>query len=265
MAPTPFLGISLKAYFGKEETLEWCRNISSILLAHPAAVAGQVDVAVFPSHPFVHSVSEIFQGQNVSVGAQDVSAHSQGPVTGEVTANQLADLGVGYVEVGHAERRRHFGEDDGVIRSKVAAGLEAGIPPVLCVGESEVGRAGHAASVCIGQIDSAFASAASHPALARAIIAYEPVWAIGEAESASPDHILAVHSLIRQHLDTVLGLPDVRIIYGGSAGPGLFSEIAEGPSGLFLGRFAHNAENFQKVLEEVVEHLPGAPTQTLSA
>ncbi len=264
MAHTPFIGISLKAYFGKEETLEWCQKISSVLSAHPASIAGRVDVAVFPSHPFIESVAEIFSGQNVVVGAQDVSAHSQGPVTGEVTANQLADLGVGYVEVGHAERRQHFGEDDRVVQAKLTAGLEAGIPPVLCVGESEDRGAEYAASVCIEQINSACAAVASLPALARAIIAYEPVWAIGEAESASPEHILAVHALIRQHLDTVLGLPEVRVIYGGSAGPGLFAEISGGPSGLFLGRFAHNADNFQKVLDEVVEHTPGVSARTLT-
>lgn len=264
MTHTPFIGVSLKAYFGRQETFGWCRRISDVIDAHSPAVSGAVDIAVFPSHPFILGVTEIFDGQNVIIGAQDVSAHSQGPFTGEVTANQLADLGVGFVEVGHAERREHFGEDDQLVAAKISAGLSVGIPPMLCVGESEARGPDYAAEVCIEQIESALGAVATDHSLSGAVIAYEPVWAIGEINSASPEHILGVHEIVRHHLDTSLTVPDMRIIYGGSAGPGLFGQISNGPSGLFLGRFAHDIDNFQKILQEVLESPAGTPADTVA-
>lgn len=264
MGHTPLIGVSLKAYFGREETLGWCQRISEVIARCSPDPSGAVDIAVFPSHPFLESVAEIFLGQPVIVGAQDVSAHSQGAFTGEVTANQLADLGVGFVEVGHAERRQLFGEDNHMVAAKLRAGLGAGIPPMLCVGEAEAQGPDYAAAVCVEQIDLAFAGVGSGHSLNAAVIAYEPVWAIGETESASPEYILAVHEIIRGHVDDVLKAPQMRIIYGGSAGPGLFSQISDGPSGLFLGRFAHEIENFHKILQEVLAASPGAAAATLS-
>lgn len=262
MRHTPLIGVSLKAYFGREETLGWCHRISEVIAGCSPDPSGAVDIAVFPSHPFLESVATIFQGQDVTVGAQDVSIHSQGAFTGEVTANQLADLGVGFVEVGHAERRQLFGEDNLTVAAKLEAGLDAGIPPMLCVGEGEARGPDYAAAVCVEQIDSAFRGSGGGFLFDRAVIAYEPVWAIGETESASPAYILAVHELIRRHVDDVLKAPEVRIIYGGSAGPGLFSQISDGPSGLFLGRFAHEIGNFQKILQEVLASSSGSAAVT---
>jgi triosephosphate isomerase len=227
------------------------------------------------------AAAEILAGAPVLLGAQDCG-WADGPWTGEVAPSMLAELGVRLVEIGHAERRAHFGESDAVVALKVRAADDAGLTPLLCVGEDSAGTgsagaglagtgsagaglagtgsagagssggsadAGAAARFVYRQIEAAVGG--DWALAARLIIAYEPVWAIGAAEPADASHVSDVVSHLRSRL-AVHGLPDLPVIYGGSAKPGLLPRLG-GVSGLFLGRFAHDAANFGRVLDEALQ------------
>lgn len=235
------LGVSLKMYFTHARTVQWTRDVADILAAHPAAP--HVEAFVLPQYPSLPACLAV--GGGWRVGAQDVAMEDDGPYTGEVSGAVLAELGCRYVEVGHAERRRLFGEDEDVVRAKTRAAVRNGLIPLLCVGEAVRSDPAAAADACIRQIDSALEGNAG----GEIIVAYEPLWAIGAAEPAEPAEIRAVCALLRAHLR---GVPNpARVIYGGSAGPGLLSQITDSVDGLFLGRFAHDPAAVRDILDEV--------------
>lgn len=239
------IGASLKMYFSHARTLEWVSEVGAILASHPAREA--VTAFVIPQYPSIPASVE--RGAGLAVGAQDVAAEDWGAFTGEVSAAVLAELGCRYVEVGHAERRRLFGDTDEVIAAKVHAAMRHGLVPIICVGEAEHVDAAEAASACIEQIRSALSAADAVGADGGFIVAYEPLWAIGAPVPAAPEHIRAVCARLRAEL--VLGTREARVIYGGSAGPGLLGLIADSVDGLFLGRFAHDPAAVRDILDEV--------------
>jgi triosephosphate isomerase len=197
----------------------------------------------------VPAAVEIFEGTRVVVGAQDVATADSGAFTGEVSGVELAEIGVGVVEVGHAERRRLFAETDAVVAEKTSAALRNGIAPVLCVGESTETDGADAAAECLRQLASALDGA---PA-GRVIVAYEPVWAIGAAEPAPAEYTRAICAILRESVSSLEGRSGSSVIYGGSAGPGLLTELGTDVDGLFLGRFAHDPEALARVLDEAGE------------
>lgn len=239
------IGASLKMYFSHARTLEWVSAVGTMLESHPAREA--VTAFVIPQYPSIPASIE--QGGGLAVGAQDVAAEDWGAFTGEVSAAVLAELGCRYVEVGHAERRRLFGDTDEVIAAKVHAALRHGLVPIVCVGEAESVTAAEAAQVCIQQIRSALSAADAAGAEGGFIVAYEPLWAIGAPAPAEPAHIRAVCARLRAEL--ALGARRADVIYGGSAGPGLLSLIADSVDGIFLGRFAHDPAAVRDILDEV--------------
>jgi triosephosphate isomerase len=264
---TILVGVSTKMYLGYRDTLRWLDELRQQVDARPALAAGRVVPFVIPSFPMLPAAGEIIAGSPLVLGAQNCG-WADGPWTGELSPSLLAELGVGLVEIGHAERRRHFGEDDAMIALKVRAADGAGVTPLLCVGEespgtrststdgtadagSTVGAEG-AARFVYGQVAAAVGG--DWDLAARLVIAYEPVWAIGAAEPASAEYVSAVVRILRELL-SAHGLPGLPVIYGGSAKPGLLPTL-DGVSGLFLGRFAHDAANFGKVLDEALS-LPG--------
>lgn len=239
------LGVSLKMYLGHAQTLEWSRAVAAV--ADDAAVLrdGRAELFVMPTFPSLPAVAEVLAASPVSVGAQDLAAADSGAYTGEVSGSVLAELGTAYVEVGHAERRRLFGEDEAVVAAKAAAALRHGLVPVLCLGEAAQGDPETAAAECARQLRSALADA---PA-GRVVVAYEPQWAIGAERPAPTEHIVAVVA----HLRAALAGPDrtgSAVVYGGSAGPGLLTRLGAGVDGLFLGRFAHDPQALATVLAE---------------
>lgn len=233
-------------YLGYYRSLGWMESIRQEVLARPA-LAGAVQTFVAPSFPVLESAQRIFSGTGVTVGAQNCSA-GDGALTGEVSAGLLAELGVGLVEIGHAERRSLFGEDDAAVARKVTAALAAGLTPLLCIGEPERSSVSHAAEFCRAQVESALPGGAGTDVV---ILAYEPVWAIGAPAPAPTDYVNDVVSRLREQLSPGSGEPGARIIYGGSAGPGLLPRL-EAIDGLFLGRFAHDPRNFGLVLDEAL-------------
>jgi len=243
---TTTVGVSLKMYFGHDQAIEWCERVAIVARDHAAVQSGAVELFVIPSFVSIPGAVAALRGTPVIVGAQDLASADRGAFTGEVSGVELAELGVGVVEVGHAERRSLFGENEAVVASKAAAALRNGIAPVLCIGEEEQLEADAAADVCIAQLESALADA---PA-GRVIVAYEPVWAIGAAEPAAPAHIRAVCARLRTAIAHHDGRSGSIVIYGGSAGPGLLGTLGDDVDGLFLGRFAHDTDALRSVLDE---------------
>jgi triosephosphate isomerase len=241
------IGVSLKAYFGYRQTLNWCRGVAAIADRH------NVDLFVLPAFPAVTAVAEIFRSSPVQVGAQDLCADDAGARTAEVGGAMLAELGCGFVEVGHAERRTLYGETDAVVSAKLTAALRHGLVPVLCVGEADRVPAAQAVRECRRQVESALVSSRDAGHSSRVVVAYEPHWAIGVPAPAPDDHIRDVCAALG---DTVSG----QVIYGGSAGPGLLTRLGGSVDGLFLGRFAHDPDALDGILAEAGA-LPGKQLQ----
>ena len=241
-----YVGVSTKMYLGYRDTLDWLERLRHEVDSRPALAAGRVVPFVIPSFPVLPAAAALLEGSPLLLGAQNCG-WADGPWTGEVAPSMLAELGVRLVEIGHAERRAHFGETDAVVALKVRAADDAGLTPLLCVGEDSA-AAGDAADFVFRQIDAAVAG--DWALASRLVIAYEPVWAIGAAEPADAGYV----SDVVNHLRGLLarhGLQGLPVIYGGSAKPGLLPRLG-GVSGLFLGRFAHDAANFGKVLDEAL-------------
>jgi len=240
---TTTVGVSLKTYFSHADALAWMTEVAELVRGVEGVASGAVRVFVAPTFLQIPAAVDAFVGTGVAVAAQDVSAHPVGAFTGEVTATELAEVGAAIVEIGHAERRRLFGETDTEVAQKTAAALHAGLTPLICVGE--VAREDTAAAVAAvrAQLDAALASAPEGPV----IVAYEPVWAIGAPVPAPPDHIAAVTRSLRTAL---AARPDSAVVYGGSAGPGLLTALGDAVDGVFLGRFAHDPARLADVLRE---------------
>jgi triosephosphate isomerase (TIM) len=183
------------------------------------------DIAVLPPFTDIRSVQTLVDADRLDLtyGAQDVSARDKGAYTGEVSAKMLAKLGCTYVLAGHSERRQYHGEDDALVCAKVRAAFGAELTPILCVGEGlEVRRAGEHISHTLAQLDGGLEKIPAGQAR-RIVIAYEPVWAIGTGEVATPGDAQEVCAAIRTRLAELYSgdLADqVRILYGGSVNGG---------------------------------------------
>lgn len=241
------IGISFKTWFSHARTLDWLRAVAGTAAAHEAVTSGLVGLFVLPQYPTIPAALRIAAPAGIAVGAQDVAVHDDGPWTGEVSGSVLAEVGATMAEIGHAERRAHFGETDDVVAAKTLAALRNGITPVLCVGETQ--RSPRAGDEVRAQVDSALAPARAAGLQDPPVIAYEPVWAIGAPEPAPAGHVREIGSALREH---VRGLPGARVIYGGSAGPGLLPRIADSVDGMFLGRFAHDPGAVPAILDEAL-------------
>jgi triosephosphate isomerase len=180
-----------------------------------------VEVVVLPAFVALRSVQTLVDGDKLLIGygAQDLSPHPSGAYTGDVSGPMLAKLGCGYVVVGHSERRQHHGEDDTVVNAKVRAAFRHELVPILCVGEGlDVRQQGDHVPHCLTQLDAALEKVPAEQAK-QIVVAYEPVWAIGTGEVATPENAQEVCAEIRTGLaERYSGdLADgVRILYGGS-------------------------------------------------
>jgi len=179
---------------------------------------GKADLAVFPSFPYLSLAESILSGSHIKWGGQTLNPNPQGAHTGETSGNMLVDLGCQYVLVGHSERRSIYGESDADVALRFKAALDSGLEPVLCVGETlEEREQGQTEVVVARQLDAVINSAGIET-FNRAIIAYEPVWAIGTGLTASPDQAQSVHAFIRDKISSlnVIIADQLRILYGGS-------------------------------------------------
>jgi triosephosphate isomerase len=237
------VGVSLKMYLDVDETRRWLERVAE--LSREMADAA-VEVFVAPSFLSLTTAHEVLAGTPVRYGAQDVFWEDRGPFTGEVSALMLREVGCSYAEVGHAERRRLFAEDDSVTARKAMAAARAGLVPVVCVGETHRAEADAAARECEAQLEPVLRAVSDDADL---VLAYEPVWAIGAPEPAGSEHVRAVAGRLRRRVAHRPGR--TRLIYGGAAGRGLFAALAGEVDGLFLGRCAHDVENLGSVITEI--------------
>jgi len=181
----------------------------------------QVEVVVVPPFTDLRSVQTLVDGDQLLVkyGAQDLSVHESGAYTGEISAGMLAKLGCSYVVVGHSERREHHSESDELVNAKAHRALAAGMTPIVCVGEGlEIRQAGTHVAHTLAQIDGSLAGFTAEQ-VAGLVVAYEPVWAIGTGEVATPDDAQEVCAAIRERIREVHGdaaADGVRVLYGGS-------------------------------------------------
>ncbi len=183
-----------------------------------APKAENVSLLVCPPYPYLASVASQLQGSSVALGAQNVSEHQSGAFTGEVAPAMLRDVGCRYAIVGHSERRTIYGETSVQVAEKMAAALDAGLIPILCVGETLEERESGSTEQVVGEQLAAAVDRNGIAAFASSVIAYEPVWAIGTGKTATPEQAQDVHHYIRSVLaghDASVA-ENVQILYGGS-------------------------------------------------
>ncbi len=224
----------------------WAANFRHQLKSYP--VQG-VDIGICPPFPYLYSMRQILPA-SVQLGAQDVSSECIGAYTGEVSINMLKELQCRYVIVGHSERRARLNETDADVARKFKLAALAGLTPVLCVGETQEEREqGLKQSVISRQIQAVIDECGAH-FLRDAVIAYEPVWAIGTGISAELKDIRTTHTLIRAQLTlNELKPDDVTLLYGGSLKPDNCEEIFSLPNvdGGLIGGASLNADDFMEI------------------
>jgi triosephosphate isomerase len=194
---------------------------------HAAAAPDSVECVICPPFVYLTDVGRMLRGGAVRLGAQDVCAEAQGAYTGEISAAMLRDVGVGYVIVGHSERRALYGESDELVARKFAAARSVGLIPILCLGEQLAERESGRTEAVIDRQLEAVVSLTGIAAFGEALIAYEPVWAIGTGRTATPEQAQQVHGFIRGRLaarDARIAAA-LRILYGGSVKAGNAREL----------------------------------------
>ncbi|KAK5278883.1 hypothetical protein LTR20_008577 [Exophiala xenobiotica] len=281
--PPKLVLTSTKAYFSPSRTISYlnsildpAENILPLLQQH----ADQILFVLIPDFLTIYPCSQILSSKfsdsssswPIALGAQNAfSSNTYGAYTGEIVPPALSSLGVSIVELNHAERRRLLHETDESSAEKAAAVTAQGMIPLVCIGEldrpSLSGPLSQSVGAAMSQLTPQIRTILKAvPNDAPVIFAYEPVWAIGAAEPAGVDYVGPVVQAIRQIAGQVVPgrTGEVKVVYGGSAGPGLWSGKANGGNGLgkyvdglFLGRFAHEISGVRAVVEEVVESLGG--------
>ena len=193
------------------------RSLLEGLLAGSSA-EGNADLAVFPSFPYLSLTESILSGSHIAWGGQTMNPNAQGAHTGETSGNMLADMGCRYVLVGHSERRSIYAESDEDVALRFKAALDAGLEPVLCVGETLEEREQNQTEAVVARQLDAVINAVGIDVFSRAVIAYEPVWAIGTGLTATPQQAQSVHAFIRDKISAlnVIIADQLRILYGGS-------------------------------------------------
>jgi triosephosphate isomerase len=229
--------------------------VQKIAFSLPEKYFDKVDVAVLPPFTDLRSVQTLVDGDKLRLtyGAQDVSQHDSGAYTGEISGAFLAKLGCTYVVVGHSERRTYHHEDDALVAAKAAAAFKHGMIPIVCIGERlEVREAGNHVEHCVTQLQGSLAGLSAEQ-IGNAVIAYEPVWAIGTGRTATPEIAAEAHRFLRQQAAkafTQEGAGAVRILYGGSVKPdnikGLMAQVEI--DGALVGGASLNAEAFASIV-----------------
>ncbi|QGH69234.1 triose-phosphate isomerase [Pseudactinotalea sp. HY158] len=223
-----------------------------------------VEVVVAAPFTDLRSVQTLVDADKLSIGyaSQDISAHASGAYTGEISATMLGKLGVSYAVIGHSERRQYHGEDEAVVNAKATAALAADITPIVCVGEGlEVRKAGEHVPHTLAQVDGALAGISAGD-VARSVIAYEPVWAIGTGEVATPEDAQEVCAAIRGRIAELYSAETadaVRILYGGSVKSGNVAAlmVKEDVDGALVGGASLDAEEFAAIVR-YQSHTTGA-------
>ena len=248
----PLIAGNWKMNYNHLEALALVQKLAFGLKRQDFAV---VEVAVLPPFTSLRSVQTLVAGDKLQIryGAQDISTHDKGAYTGEVSGSMLAKLGCTYVLAGHSERRQYHGEDNATVNAKVKAALRWDLVPVLCVGETlEIRQAGHYISHCESQVEQGLRGVKAEQ-VAGMVIAYEPVWAIGTGEVATPTDAQEAIAAIRSRVSAVHGgdaAESVRILYGGSVKANNIAAMMAQPAidGALVGGASLDAGEFVRII-----------------
>src|SRR5262245_50874671 len=246
---TPLIAGNWKMY----KTVPEAVTLVEALLGGLPDMTGR-EALVCPPFTALHAVGDLLRGTPIGLGGQDVFYEAQGAYTGAISPTMLRDAGCAYAIVGHSERRQIFGEDDALVNRKLRAALAHGLRPILCVGETKPQRdAGAAEQIVTGQIRAGLAEVGAAD-LSELVIAYEPVWAIGTGDTATPDDAQAMHTTIRRTLAEIYSqaaADGVRIQYGGSVKPDNVDELMAQPDidGALVGGASLKAESFLRIVK----------------
>jgi L-erythrulose 1-phosphate isomerase len=244
-----FIGTSWKMHKTRAEAAAFAKALA----ADPLARRTRHRLFVIPPFPYIATVAELLAGTSVAVGAQNMHWADQGAWTGEVSPLMLRDCGATLVELGHSERRTHFGETDETVALKVEAAIKHGLTPVVCVGdtasEHEAGETGTA----LERQTRALLSRVTPADAAQVRIAYEPVWSIGEGGiPATPEFAEQQHRHIKM-VAAALGFAGIPVLYGGSVNEGNCAALAAQANidGLFIGRAAWAVDGFLRIVAKL--------------
>lgn len=211
------------------------------------------EVLVCPPFTALQAVSEALKGQSIALGAQNMYCEEKGAYTGDISPLMLKDVGCTYVILGHSERRQVFGEDDALINRKVHTALKHALKPIMCVGESKPQRdAGQAEEIVIAQVRAGLEGVTAQQ-MREVVIAYEPIWAIGTGDTATPDDAQAMHAAIRKTLTELYDADTaqaIRIQYGGSVKPDNVDILMAQPDidGALVGGASLKSEDFLRIV-----------------
>jgi triosephosphate isomerase len=253
----PIVAGNWKLHGSRAENARLVEDIMAQLPAKPAGQSAPVCI-VCPPLVYLQEVGRLIRGSSIELGAQDVCAEPQGAFTGEVSAAMLKDVGCEYVIVGHSERRLIYREADQLVARKFAAAQAKSLIPILCLGEQLAERDADRTKDVIGRQLDAVLELTGIEAFAQAVIAYEPVWAIGTGRNATPDQAQDVHAFIRARLaarnDKIAA--ETRILYGGSVKAGNAAELFAMPDvdGGLIGGASLKADEFLAILAAARRH-----------
>ncbi|MFO1045476.1 MAG: triose-phosphate isomerase [Planctomycetaceae bacterium] len=239
-------------------TLASAQSLAREVASAVAASNPSVDVAVCPPFPYLYPVKQVLAGSPVELGGQNAYHEKSGAFTGETSLDMLLDVGCQWVIIGHSERRQFFGETDASINRKIAAAFDRGIGVIFCIGELlEDRQSGKTESVLTTQLEGGLAGFTSAQ-VAKLVIAYEPVWAIGTGVTATPDQAEAAHAFIRNWLTTRFDAQlaaGLRIQYGGSVKPENAKEILSKPNvdGALVGGASLKSDQFLGIINAAAE------------
>ena len=230
------------------------RTSNAVLLSEIVAglaASGAASAVCVPA-PYLAQCQAQLAGTALGWGAQDMSAHASGAYTGEISAAMLQDFGCGYVVIGHSERRAYHGESDAQVAAKTVAALAAGIAPIVCIGETLAQREAGQTDAVVAQQLGAVLAVISADDVAKLVLAYEPVWAIGTGKTATPQMAQDVHQVLRVQLaaKNAVAAAGVQILYGGSMKPENAKELMAMPDidGGLIGGAALKAADFLAII-----------------
>lgn len=253
MGRTTLIAGNWKMHKTPDETEEFIREFSKTYKGNP-----EVEILVIPPFTSLERAGRLIPGTGIGLGAQDLYYEDEGAYTGEVAPRMLLACGCSYALVGHSERRALFHEDDAVINRKLRAAVAAGLSPILCVGETlDEHRAGKVAEKITYQLSSDLAGVDQED-LKRVVIAYEPIWAIGTGETATPEEAQGTIKLIRAWIEEnydAHAAEAIRILYGGSVKPGNAAELLAQSDidGALVGGASLQPESFAQIARAALD------------
>lgn len=250
MTKRTLIAANWKMHFGVEESLKYFASFKRKSLAYQ-----NVEVVICPPFTSLYSASVALAESDLVLGAQNCHQEKNGAFTGEVSAHFLDELGCAYVIIGHSERRQIFNEDDDMIAQKLVRVFDTSLTPILCVGETSEERRDQKTEMVIDRQLKIALRSLTHEQISRVVVAYEPVWAIGTGNTATPEQAQEVHKFIRKRIGQIVGHNtslESRIIYGGSVKPDNARGLLQQPDidGALVGSASLEPEVFVKIIQE---------------